>query len=126
MRFTDTSLFLSRVSITVVRTGSTTGDTGPTIIFFNGENKRPQFTNKLLNNHRLAPGSIIVMTSNTYITEEVWVLVSKAVVNGYRLMPFVRDNTQWMMLKLLDGFGSHEQVFEENKLQSKYLVLSAK
>ena len=65
------ALFLSRVSITVVRTGSIAGDTGPNIILIKGENKRPQFTNKLLEKHGLAPGSTIFMTPNTYTAENL-------------------------------------------------------
>ena len=41
-------------------------------------------------------------------------------------MPFVRDNPQWMMLELLDGFGSHEWVLEAHELRANLLVLSAK
>ena len=90
-----------------MRAGSTAGDTGPTLIFLGGEKKRPQFTKKFLEKHGLAPGSTIVMTSNAYMTDEAWVLVSKSVVKGYRPMPFVRDNPQWIMLDILDSFGSH-------------------
>ena len=110
--FTDMALFLSCVSITIVRTGSTAGDIGPTIILLEGVKKRPQFTETFLKKHGLAPGYTIVMIPNAYMTYKSWVLVSKEVVKGYRLMPFVRANTQWMMLNLLDGFGSHELVME--------------
>ena len=123
-QFTYTALFLSCDSITVVRTGSTTGDTGPTIILLKGEKKRPQFTNKLLEKHGLAMGSTIVMTPNAYMTYRVCVLVSKAVMKGYRLMPFLHDNQQLMVLEILDGFGSHERFLEAHGLQSKFLVLS--
>ena len=75
LHFTDTDLFLSRVSITVVQTGSTSGDTGPTIILLKGEKKRPQFTEKCLEKHGLAPGSTIVMTQNAYMTDEAWALI---------------------------------------------------
>ena len=44
----------------------------------------------------------------------------------YRLMPFVSDNPQWMMLKLLDGFGSHKRVLEAYERRAKFLVISAK
>ena len=62
VKFTDTGLFLGRVSITVVRTWSTAGDTGPTIVLLKGENKRPQFTDEFLEKHGLESGSTIVMT----------------------------------------------------------------
>ena len=107
LKFTDTDLFLSRVSIAVVRTGSTAGDTGPTIIFIKGEKKRPKFTEKLLKKHRILLGSTIAVTTNAYMTDKSCVLVFKSVVKGYRSMTFVYDNPQWMMLNLLGGFGFH-------------------
>ena len=91
-------------------TGSTAGDTGPTLILLKSEKKRPKFINKCLEKHGLTPVSTIVMTPNAYMTDKAWVLVSKVVVKGYRSMSFVRCNPQWMILKLLNGFGSHEQV----------------
>ena len=74
-QFTDTALFLGCVSITVVQTGSTAEDTGPTRIFFKGEKKSTRFTEKLLEKHGLAPGSTIVITPNAYMTDETWVLL---------------------------------------------------
>ena len=126
LHVTNMSLILSRVSITVVRTGSTAGVTGPTIILLKGEKKRQQFTDGFLEKHGLAPGSTIIMTPNAYMTDKAWVLVSEAIVKGYRSMPLVRDNPQWMILELLDGFGSHERVLEAHELRAKFLVLSAK
>ena len=82
LHVTNMSLILSRVSITVVRTGSTAGVTGPTIILLKGEKKRPQFTDGFLEKHGLAPGSTIIMTPNTYMTDKEWVLVSKVIVKG--------------------------------------------
>ena len=49
----------------------------------------------------------MVMTPNSYMTDKAWVLVSKEVVKGYRLVIFVRDNPQWMILELIDGLDSH-------------------
>ena len=46
--------------------------------------------------------------------DEAGFLVSKAVVKGYRPMPFVRDNPQWTMFELLDSFGSHERVLDSD------------
>ena len=63
-KFTDTDLFLSRVSINVLQTVSTAEDTGKTIILLKGEKNRPKFTDKLIEKHGLAPGYTIVMTSN--------------------------------------------------------------
>ena len=109
-----------------MQTGSTAGDTGPTRILLKGENKRPQFTNKFLDKHGVVTGSTIVMTPNAYITDKDWVLVSKSVVKGYRLIPFVCDNPQWMMLELIGSLGSHKRVLESHEIHTKFLVLSSK
>ena len=60
------------------------------------------------------------------MTDKAWVLVSKASVKGYRSMSSVHDNPQWMMIELLNGFGSHKQVLEAHELRAKFIVLSAK
>ena len=82
LHVTNMSLILSRVSITVVQTGSTAGVTGPTIILLKGEKKRQQFTDEFLEKHGLAPGSTIIMTPNAYMTDKAWVLVSKAIAES--------------------------------------------
>ena len=55
--FPDIALVQVRVSITVVRTGSTAGSTGPTVIMVKSEKKRLIFTDKFLEKHGLAPPS---------------------------------------------------------------------
>ena len=110
----------------MVRTGSTAGHTGPTIILLKGEKCRPRFTDNFLERHGLAPGSTIIMTPNAYMTDEAWLLATKAIVKGYRSMPGMKDNPQWMMVELLDGFGSHERVLEAHELRTKFLITSAK
>ena len=79
------ALVQSCVSITVMRTGTTAGDTGPTVILLEGEKKRLLFTDEFLERHGLAPGSNIIMTPNSYMMNKVWVLVSKAIV--YSIQP---------------------------------------
>ena len=66
------------------------------------------------------------MTPNSYITDEAWVLVSKAVVKGSSTMPFVHDNPQWVMIELIGIFGSHERFLEAHELRAKFLVISVK
>ena len=122
---TDKDLFLSLVRITVVQTGSTAGDTGPTINFSRAKRRgynSPTNSSRRTDLHR----GLVVMTPNAYMTDKAWVLVSKAVVKGYRSMQFVHDNPQWIMLELLDGFGSHKRVLEAHGLRAKFLVLSTK
>jgi len=116
----------SRGSITIVRTGTCAGTTGPTIFLLKGTNRRSEFTDEFLVKHGLAPGSTIIMTENAYMTDEAWLEVSKAIVKGYRSLPYVKENPDWYMLELLDGFKSHENVLAANELRVKALINSLK
>ena len=80
----------SRVSITIVRTGTCAGTTGPTIFLLKGTKVKPAFSDEFLLKHGLAPGSTIVMTENAYMTDEAWLEVSKAIVKGYCSLPFIK------------------------------------
>ena len=85
--FPDITLVQGCVSITVVRTGSTTGGTGPTVFLVKSKNKGFIFTDKFLENHGLAPWSTIIMTPNAYMIDKAWVLVSKAIVESIQPNP---------------------------------------
>jgi hypothetical protein len=65
-----------------VRTGSTAGSTGPTVILVKSEKKRLILTDKFLEKHGLATGSTIIMTPNAYMTDKAWVLISKAIAES--------------------------------------------
>jgi hypothetical protein len=41
-------------------------------------------------------------------------------------MPFVKENPQWYMLELLDGFGSHHNCIEANELRTQHKILTMK
>ena len=47
------------------------------------------------------------MTENAFITEEACLALTPNITNGYRAMPFIRDNTQWYVIGIFDGFGAH-------------------
>ncbi len=98
----------SRVSITVVKTGTVAGDTGPTIFLLKGTKKRAFFTDDFFVRHGMAIGSTIVMTENAYMTDNAWGEASKSIVKGYRSMPFVAENPNWLMVELLNGFKLHK------------------
>ena len=88
----------SRVSITVVRTGTVAGDTGPTIFLLKGTKKRAFYTDDFFVRHGMAVGSTIVMTENAYMTDDAWLECSQSIVKGYRSMPFVAGNPDWSMI----------------------------
>ena len=66
------------------------------------------------------------MTDNAFMTNKAWLEVSKAIVNGYRSLPYVKENPEWHMLKLLDGFKSHENVLAAHELRAKAKIDSLK
>ena len=89
------------------RTGTVAGTNGPTAFLLKGKRKRKAYSDAFLIKHGCEPGSVITMNENAYMTDETWVEITPSIVDGYRHLPSVRDNPQWWMLELLDGFGSH-------------------
>ena len=110
----------------MVHTGSVSGDTGPTIIILKGKIKRAIFNDAYLVSHGLKPGSKIIMTENAFMTHDAWYKATKVIVYGYNEMPVIRDNPQWSILELLDGFGSHEYESCALKMRTERNILSAK
>lgn len=74
----------------------------------------------------LDPGSTIIMTENAFMTDEAWLEMTKALCKGYRMMPYLSENPEWFFFKPLDGFGSHEQVFEALELRRAISCISGK
>ena len=70
----------ARVSITMVRTGTVGGMTGPTIFLLEGTKVRNEFTDALLLKYGCAVWSTIIMTESAYMTNEAWLEASKAIV----------------------------------------------
>ena len=95
--------YCSLASITIVRTGTVGGTTGPSIILLKGEKKNPIYMDEFLVKHGMAPGSTIIMTENAYMTNDAWIAVTKDLMMGYRELPFAKENSDWNMFELLDG-----------------------
>ena len=68
-----------RASITMYRSGVTSGHNGPTAFLMKGKKKRPGFTDKFLVEHGCEPGSTVVMTENSFMTNAAWIEISKKV-----------------------------------------------
>ena len=115
-----------RVSITIVRTGTVGGTTGPTIFLLKGTKRKHAFSDAFLERHGMAKGSTIIMTENAYMTDEAWLKASRAIVEGYRHLPYVKENIDWWLLELLDGFKSHENNLKAHELRAKKKVRSTK
>jgi len=74
----------------------------------------------------MAEGSTIIMTENAYMTDEAWLKASEAIVRGYRSLPYVKENEEWLMVELLDGFKSHENVLAAHELRRDNKIRSLK
>lgn len=81
----------SRVSVTLYRTGSAAGVTGPTAFLPPGQRRRTGFTDNFLVENGAADGSTIVMTATGYMTEEAWVELAPKMAYGLRGLPVVKD-----------------------------------
>ena len=66
------------------------------------------------------------MTENAYITDDAWLEASKAIVKGYRHLPFMKENKDWYITELLDGFKSNENVLKAHKICADQLIISLK
>lgn len=116
----------SRCSITMYRTGSVAGDTGPTVFLLEGERIRSNFTDKMLKKHGAKEGSTIVMTPTAFMTEEAWKRMTPSLVKGLRAMPIVEANPQWWMLEIFDGFGPHLSSLAAMEIRHENKILSMK
>jgi hypothetical protein len=81
----------SHCSFTVVCMGTmSSGTTGPTFFLMKGLTCRKHFTNEYLLKYGMKPSSTIIMSKNSYMANDAWLKVSKAVVKGYCLMPLIK------------------------------------
>ncbi len=114
-------------SITVVRTGTVAGTTGPTMFLLKGAKCRKHFNDDYLLRYGMAPGSKVIMKENAYMTDEAWLEASKSTVDGYRQLPYIiKENEDWYIAELLDGFKLHEIVLNAHKLRADNLIISLK
>ena len=116
----------SRVSITLVRTGSAGGSTDPTDFLLKGENATVIILIVFLEDRGLAPGSTVIMTENSFMTNVAWAQCTKRLIKGYRSVTYMKENPQRDIVKLLDGFLSHERVLFAIKARKKAGIVSLK
>jgi hypothetical protein len=74
----------------------------------------------------MAKGSTFLMTENAYMTDDAWLESSKAIVKGYHQLPFMKENKDWYITELLDGFKSCENVLKAHKICADQLIISLK
>jgi hypothetical protein len=113
-------------SITGVRTGTVVSTTRPTTFLLKGTKRRKYFNGNYLLGYGMAPGSKVIMTKNAYMTDEAWLEALKSIVAGYHNLPHIKENPDWYVTELLDGFKSHENVLNAHKLRADSLIISLK
>jgi hypothetical protein len=101
----------SRVSVSFYRCANAAGVEGPTAFLPGGTRRRAAFTNAFLEEHGAAPGSILVMTPNGYMTEEAWVKIAPSIASGIRNI-VDKHNPEWWALKVVDGYVPHTTSLE--------------
>ena len=116
----------SRVSITMYRTGSTAGVTGPTAFLMSGVKRKHGYTNDFLVRHGAAEGSSIHMTPTGFMTEEAWVELVPHQIKGIRSIPIIKANPDWKCAELLDGFGAHFSSVESMQLKADANIICVK
>ena len=73
-----------------------------------GVSAREGYNEEFLKKHGAPPGSIIVITENAYLTNEVWDEDTvPQLIKTIRNMPVIRDHPTWWVKLYLDGFGAH-------------------
>lgn len=60
------------------------------------------------------------------MTEEAWVSMTPKLVEGYRNLPYIKENPQWWCLEIFDGFGPHLNNYEALKMREDAKILSIK
>ena len=113
-----------RGSITMYRTGVAAGHNGPTVFLLKGKKRKSGFNETFLRQEGCALGSTICMTENAYMTEEAWEGMAPSIVKGYRALPVVKDNPQWWMIEIFDGFGAHLTNLNALKQRAEAKILS--
>lgn len=115
-----------RASITMYRTGSAAGATGPTSFLPPGIKRKTGFNDDFLTRNGCAPGSTIVMTKTGYMTEEAWLEMAEKTAAGIRSMPVIADNPDWWVIKIIDGFGPHTSSPAAMEIYAKHKIMLIK
>jgi hypothetical protein len=107
-------------------TGFAAGHNGPTVFLLKSKKRKSGFNEAYLKQASCALGSKICMTKNAYMTEEAWEKMTPSNVKGYQNLPVVKDNPQWLMVKIFDGFWAHLTNLNALKKCAEAKILSIK
>ncbi len=89
------------------QTGARSGEQGPKTFLLKGQWKPQGFTDSFLEKNGAALGWTLIMTENAYMTEVAWEGMTPILVKGIQSMSHIRNNLQWWVIEVFDGFGPH-------------------
>jgi hypothetical protein len=113
-------------SIILYHTGVAERHNDPTVFLLKGKKRKSGFNKKFLKQEDCAPGLTICIAKNAYMTEAAWEEMTLPLVKGYWDLPVVRNNPQWWMIEIFDGFGIHLTNLNALKQRADALILSIK
>jgi hypothetical protein len=96
----------SRVSITMHRTGSAAGETGPTISYCRPRRKTG-FTDEHLVRNGAQIGFSIAMTDTGYMTRIVMLETAEVRARGILKIAVICEQPTWWVIKIWDNFSAH-------------------
>jgi hypothetical protein len=97
----------SRVSITILRTGSAAGETGPTTFLPVGTRRKPGFTDEFLVRNGGQEGSPVAITDNGYMTRKVMLETAEVRAGGIRKMAVICEQPTWWVIEIWDNCSAH-------------------
>jgi hypothetical protein len=116
----------SREGISIYRTGTPAGSTGPTSILLKGVKKSDHCTPEFLIKNGAASGSDIYMTENAYMADIAWNAMSESHCKGVRAMPYITANPEWWVLEIFVGYGSHINNLYALEVREKHRIIAVK
>ena len=111
-----------RDSIPIVRIGNAAGSSGPWIFLASGK----RMAVKPLQNLEANFGSKVIMSPSAYMTDETWMTVVPFLSKGIRKMPIICEHPNWWVVLTLEGFGSHVNVTEAQKVFHEHKIFVVK
>ena len=117
----------SRVSMTMIRTGSVSGATGPTTFLLAGLKVKTGYTDAFLVRHGCHPGSSCNMTPTAFCTTEVWKEIALKRAKSIRNMdPVIKAHPNWYCIEILDGFAAHFNSPEALQIYYDHKIIQVK
>ena len=71
-------------------------------------------------------GSHVMMTEKGFMTKECWMKMTLNVIRGLRHLSYIRENPQWYVIEIFDGFGAHLNNLVALQLRHEAKILSIK